>query len=382
MSARFSRTALAHALLAGLAPAVLSLPVAAEDYTRFEAGELEGRVTGRIQYDALIDSDAPDPQQDSGELRRLRLGVFGRYTDDWRYGVSVDFADDTRLRDLAIEYRGWPVRIEAGRLQEPFGLAEYGSSKDTLFMERPSPSALGPDYGLGATVNYRGSEAWAVSAGAFAASDHQQFGGDRNESSLTGRLTATPLRGDWLLHLGVGASQRRSEEPRGLRASGSAETVLVSGYTPASLRELGVDRYRLLGAEFALRRGPVLLQSEWIDLASDGVTEGSGVYAELGWAITGEKRDYSVRYGNFDGIEPRRPLTRGGWGAFEVGLRLSRTDFSDGGGSEGQVAGLAFNWYPVEQIRFSVNAQRVTLEVPGQPEIETDVIQGRVQAYF
>ena len=319
--------------------------------------------------------------EDDGEFRRARLGMRIRYDRDWVFTSSVDLVDKPRLRDLSLEYRGLPVRIEVGRFQEPFGLAEYGSSKDTLFMERPSPSSFGPDYGLGAALNYR-APMWAISVGAFAANDSPQFGGDRNESALTGRLNFTPLRGTPHLHVGASYSQRKSDETGGPRLRGSAETILVTGYTPRSLRDPLEDEYRVSAGEAALRVGSVLVQAEYFDVASDGVIEGDGWYAEAGWILTGEKRRYSTRFGSFDGVNPKRPIGRGGFGALEVGVRYSEADFSETGGDRGTVAGVALNWYPIENIRFSVNAQRVTFEELTLAEIETDVIQGRVQVYF
>jgi phosphate-selective porin OprO/OprP len=347
----------------------------------FSTGDVDWRVGARAQYDFLIDADAPEAQQDDEDLRRARAGFSATY-HDWRFVASGDFADRARVRDLSLEYRGWPVRIEVGRFQEPFGLAEYGGSKDTLFLERPSPAGFGPNYGLGGALNYRG-EAWAISAGAFAASDDTQFGGDANEEALTARLTLTPIReGAFLLHLGAGYTDRRSDDPDGIRITGSAETKLVTGYTPGSVRDLDEDRYHVAGAEFALRAGPVLLQSEYFDVGSPGVVGGDGWYAELGWAITGEKRDYSVRRGNFDGIEPTHPVTKGGIGAIEIGARYSNADLSDGGGDKSHVEGVALNWYPIAQIRLSVDGMRVTLEEVGLPKQETDVVQGRVQVWF
>lgn len=356
--------------------------IEAAPLNEFRLGQdLEVRVNARVQYDSLFHSDAPEAQQNDDDFRRARLGFSARYDRDWVFTASGDFVDKPRLRDLSLEYRGLPVRIEVGRFQEPFGLAEHGSSKDTLFMERPSPSSLGPDYGLGGALNYRGS-IWGLTLGAFAADDSPNLGGDRNESALSGRFTITPLRGNPLLHLGASYSQRKSEVNSGLRASGSAETFLVSGFAPRSLRDPLEDQYRLAGFETALRVGPVLVQGEYIDLASDGTVEGDGWYVEAGWILTGEKRAYGTRYGNFDGVAPKRPVSKGGFGALELGLRYSQTDFAESGGDRGDVAGVALNWYPIEQLRLSVNAQRITREEAGGTEIETDVIQGRVQAYF
>lgn len=374
-SIRFGACGLTLLALAGAAQAETLRPPA------LVIGDTEIRFNGRAQYDFTVSSDAPTVQQLDNDFRRLRFGLRARHAEDWIFTASADVVDKPRLRDLSLEYRGLPVRIEVGRQQEPFGLAEYGSSKDTLFLERPSPSSFGPDYGLGATAGYRG-RAWGVTVGAFVASDSPQFGGDRNEGSLTGRVTFTPLRGRELLHLGASYTRRESDDAGGLRLRGSPETILLAGFTPRSPRELLEDRYRVAAAEAAFRRNSLLMQAEYFDLASDGIIEGNGAYVEAGYLLTGEQRRYSTRNGNFDGVDPKRPLGHGGYGAFEVGLRYSQTDLSDAGGDEGQVIGAALNWYPYQQVRFSLNVQQIEIESPGVPDDETTLVQGRVQLYF
>lgn len=363
------------ATLALLALLTTSPALAAPQLPAF-VDDVQWQPRAQLQYDHLINSDAPEAQQTDGDFRRARVGVRARYQRDWVFTGSVDLVDEVRVRDLSLDYRGLPVRIKVGRFQEPFGLAEYGSSKDTLFMERPSPASIGPDYGLGAALNYR-APIWAATVGAFVANDSPQLGGDRNEQSLTGRFTVTPSRGRNLVHLGASISQRSSDAPNGVRLSGSAETILVSGLTPRSVRDPVEHDYRLVSAEFAYRRRSLLVQSEWIQANGDGVASGSGWYGEAGYILTGERRRYSTRFGSFDGVDPKRPVSGGGWGAWEVGVRLSDTDFD--GGDQGQVVGVALNWYPTGWMRASLNAQRVTLQEPGLPEAEADVIQARVQ---
>lgn len=55
-----------------------------------------------------------------------------------------------------------------------------------------------------------------------------------------------------------------------------------------------------------------------------------------------------------------------GWGAFEIALRLSRLDLTDGGvsGSRERNASVAFNWCLNQYLRISANVIKV-LEVDG-----------------
>lgn len=361
-----------------------------------EIGDLELRFNGRVQQDFLIDANVPAEDQDGGELRRARLGVRGKVADHWRFGVSVDLDNNNQtannqnngqliLREASVEYTGLPVRVELGRFQEPFGLASYGSSRSTVFMERPSPTQFGPDYGLGGALNYRGKR-YGVTVGAFTKTGGDFINGDRPEDALTGRVTVNPLRGDYLLlHLGASGSVRQTSDPRGLRIQGSPETVLVGGLTPRGVRVATANEYSLYNGEVALQGGPLLVQAEYIRANGEDGIGGDGWYVEGSWALTGERRDYSTRNGNFGGIDPRRPLFgrgRNGLGALEVGARYSYTSLVDGGGDQGRVYGAALNWYPHEHIRLSLNYLRVSREQALLPKEDANVIQARVQLSF
>lgn len=373
-----------HAAAADLVPA------------QVEIGDLSLRLNGRAQQDFLIDADVPAEDQDGGELRRARIGLRARYGKHWRGGVSLDIDNnndtanntnngDVILRDASVEYTGFPVRVELGRFQEPFGLASYGSSRSTVFMERPSPTQFGPDYGLGGALNYRGKR-YGVTVGAFTKTGGEFINGDRPEDALTGRITVNPLRGDYtLLHLGVSGSLRQTGDPRGLRIQGSPETVLVGGLTPRSPRVASANAYSLYNGEAAIQAGALLLQAEYIVANGEDGIGGDGWYVEGSWALTGERRDYSTRNGNFGGIDPRRPLFgsgRNGWGALEIGARYSDTALTDGGGDQGRVYGAALNWYPHEHIRLSLNYLRVSRQRFAEPKEEADVIQTRLQVSF
>lgn len=388
-SPRFKPIALAALLLTAPVHAANLIP------NDFSIGKVDFSVNGRVQQDFLIDADVPAEDQDGGELRRARLGLRAKWGDGWRAGISVDIdnnnnnANNTNngsliVRDLSVEYTGLPVRFEAGRFQEPFGLANYGSSRSTVFLERPSPSQFGPDYGLGGTANYRGKR-WGISVGAFT-SGGGELGGDRPEDAVTGRVTLTPLRGEEsLLHLGAGGSIRKTDDARGLRFQGSPETVLIGGFTPRSPRVLTADSYSLYNGEAAFQRGPFLVQAEYVVANGEQGIGGDGWYVEASYALTGERRAYSTRYGNFGGIDPRRPLFgsgRRGLGALEVGARYSRTSLTDNGGDEGDIYGVALNWYPHEHVRLSLNYQHLTLDRATQPSRNTDIITSRIQLSF
>lgn len=341
------------------------------------------RVYGYALGDFRLGDDTEAPVETfSSETRRLRLGAGFVVKDLWRLYASGEFSDEPELRDLGIEWRGWPVRIELGRFQEPFGLGEAGSAFDTLLMERPSATSLGPDNAPGLMASARG-ERWGLSAGVFHGDMKGQLGGDRLEDSATLRGTWLPVRvkqGYW--HVGAGASLRKSGDPFGLRLTGSPETALIIGLTPVSPLVVDEDRYRLWNLETALRFGPALLSAEYIGAHVDNGLEWDGWYVEAGWAITGERRGYSTRYGAIGNLYPRHPVTQGGLGAIEIAARAGETDFSDGGGDRGKSSAIGLNWYPVDLVRLSINGLHLERTDDLGEHRKGNFAQARVQLSF
>ena len=316
----------------------------------------------RIEEDVLLYKNTPDPAVTtrSTDLRRARLGLRLRWHDDWVFRAAGNFAHRSSLRDLWLEYRGWPVRIEIGRFPEPFSLGESISSSDTLIISRPSPTALGPDYGFGMGFNYRGGS-WGLSGGAFTRNAGYSLSGRYPENALDLRGTWRPLsREVGYLHIGASASLRQTKQGSGVQLFGTAESPLASGLAPRSALQPDTDRYRLLGGEMAIRLGPVLVLSEYIRAnVTSGGPSWHGEYIEAGWCLTGEQRAYSTRYGTVGGIRPARPVTSGGFGAWELAARWSTTDLREGGGDRGRVGSVGLNWYPIDPLRVGIGAQRV-----------------------
>lgn len=335
----------------------------------------------RLEEDGRLAGQASDgATTEASELRRLRLGLGLRWDSDWLVHVAGNFAHRASLRDLWLEYRGWPVRVDVGRFPEPFGLGESIGSADSMLSGLPSPSALGPHYGFGIGFNYRGTD-WGLAGGAFTGSAGPTLSGKYGEDALTGRATWRPLVGeDSYLHLGVSGSIRRTQPGTGVQLFGSAESPLLRGMTAQSSLQAQTDSYRLLGAESLVRVGSVILLGETIQAQiADGGPRWHGEDAEVAWCLTGEKRSYSTRYGTIGGISPNRPVDLGGAGAWEVALRWSRTELADGGGDRVQARSAALNWYPIDALRVSVLLLRAHLDPAGLDPREARLAQLQLQ---
>ncbi len=122
----------------------------------------------------------------------------------------------------------------------------------------------------------------------------------------------------------------------------------------------------------------------------------SGWYAQTSWAITGEERTYKGDKGLYDGIKPAKPVGQGGTGAWEIALRISDLDLSDGSlqlrnslwlpeinGGEERNATLALNWYLNNYLRTSLNYVHVMdIEGGSFSGKDLDAIQMRLQLAF
>lgn len=383
--------------------ALLVAPVFAAEPLKYSNGDFSLRVSGRVQGDALLGASVPSENTDNFLLRRARIGVTAQWGEDWRARVSADVAHGLRLQDAAVEYRGWPVWLEAGRIGQPFGLAQQTSSRDQPFMERPQATVLGTSYGLGVSANYRGDR-WALTAGVFghpgggaSSDDDYDDEGERirrnrpnaYDRAVAARVTYTPIRNDeWLLHLGGGLSWNQSEDGT-VRFRGSPESRLLQGLTVRSAELTGVDHVLLSNLEIGLRHGPVLVTAEAIqarvDTRRDPSPRFDSWYVEGSWALTGEQRAYSRRQGVFGGITPAHPFRLGqpGWGAVELTARYSATDLSDPrlGGDKGRVASVGVNWTPIDSWRVQLDVLDIERTRRGETKHD-NAVQMRLQYSF
>jgi phosphate-selective porin OprO/OprP len=139
------------------------------------------------------------------------------------------------------------------------------------------------------------------------------------------------------------------------------------------------------GAELALSYGPFNFQGEYMGAtyyrnagalavaarpasgAGINATGGtrlnfSGFYVYGSWFMTGESRAeaYNLKDVNsvaFEEIKILNPVSKGGWGAWEVGARYSQLNLNDSGilGGRQEDITVGLNWYPQKGFRLMAN---------------------------
>tara|TARA_R110001592_G_scaffold116059_6_gene317028 strand:+ start:2005 stop:3297 length:1293 start_codon:yes stop_codon:yes gene_type:complete len=348
----------------------------------FKADDFSFQVGGRLQLDAA----AYDAEQDGNEfgsgsrVRRLFLDVRGTAYEHWNYRFQYDFArpggSDTSargIRDAWIQYTGFAPAVTLGQFKEPFGLEHLASSLHATFIERGLTNAFTPDRRIGVGISDNGSQ-WTYALGAFGETAEGDVAGEGDEGwDITGRVTYAPLNSNGkVVHLGLAGRQHTPEDStNSLRFRERPE----SNVTDVRLIDTGtltdVKVIQFTGLEAAAVFGPFSLQSEWIgtQVSRDNGAEDldfSAWYAYASWFLTGESRPY--KNGIFDRIKPKSTVGQGGIGAWEVAVRYSQADLTDGSVIGGEEENLTFgvNWYAAQNVRFAANYIKVLeLDRPG-----------------
>jgi len=316
-------------------------------------------ISGRVHADYR--NYSPDVvAADTFDMRRAYLTTTGRMYDHITFDITGDFAQTTTPQlDVAwvnVAMTPW-AQLRFGQFKMPFSLEELGSSRFLDFQERSLVNGLVPQKERGAML--WGTPAQGVTYG-FAISTGQ--GKNNNDAvaaqaknDLIGRVAANFSElfelGGSVLHLG--ASYTDGSLPANFGLSQRTEGRGVTFFNTQAFSGTNVERTRM-GIDTAIAWGPVKIQGEYATANYQG-TSGSvdygrdmnAYYGEILWLITGEKYADSYRGNTFGRIKPNSNYTAGGggWGAFEVGFRVSSFDASDFNASNtsgtGQLAGTS-----------------------------------------
>jgi phosphate-selective porin OprO/OprP len=367
-------------------------------------GKYSIALTGRIHLDAgdyirvHPDSSATNPSNLSSgfNARRARIGVTGMAFGDWNYtfiydGGNANDATPKGIQTAQISYKGFKgASLEFGYSDTFFTLEESTNSNDLMFMERATPQVIATSFNAGdfranGGARFFGPRYWlgAYFTGPTQGQSHaltaEQFGAFQ-------RGTVQVLQGtDHSLHLGVGVSELLKAPNTGI---GTANSITLSDspelrVDPTAILTTGalgsvanpVTGGTVFNLETAAGYKNLFWQGEYFHYALDrrGLQQANfdGGYGAASWTLTGESRKYIPATGAYSAIIPDHPfsLTEGGWGAWELGARVSYVNLNDNftaglplAGQPSAVAGgsqtsytLGLNWYVNSNIRFMLN---------------------------
>lgn len=363
----------------------------------------DGRFTfhprGRVLADVSTTSGSryDDRNLAGTEFRNVRLGGEGAM-GDFVYKIEADFAgNDVALRDAFV---GWETKFDERNAGIYLGNKLNDRSIDGAtsitalpFAERNAvANVIVPQvgiYGLGLfasivgdnghlSVNIKGEDAGGND-------------GTRDDSLIyMARAHVVPLRSDdGFVHLGVWGFHERLNTSVDRLTQGDIEgsdfnqSLLVEPGTilgPRSDNGFGVEGGGVWHGLWALGEygerhirvtaAPKITQTAW--------SIGGG------WFPTGEKAPFSSRTGAWARPKVRRPVTEGGFGAFELAARYDSTDLTNASmGGRGHNLTLGSNWYFTDWGDLKLNWIRYTIrnpagDFPGRDAGSTVVLRGEV----
>lgn len=366
----------------------------------FEHLRLAGRIGVRLDLDAAAfdaDRSLGDDYDDGVAVRRARFYLLG----DLRFGIPVGYKFEFSiersrvfLNDFYLRFTParWVDTVDVGYLTPPMGLENVISSRSLTFMEIAAPiQALAPGFRSGVAAAGH-SEPWRLAwEGGIYSAGQKQISGDASSTSaqLVGRLAWVPWReaagvGPALVHLGLSAGYVVSGENR-IRYRARPESFIAPFAVDTG--DIDAESAVQVGLEAAWADGPLLLQAEGIQssVASvDGADHSfQGAYGLVAWMLTGEDHPYDATTGMFTRVLPRAPVTFApgtGWGAWEIGQRVSWLDLSDGDVRGGTMLTVTsgVTWHLNAQLRLAANY--VFAHVANHPEKgDVSIFQMRVE---
>jgi phosphate-selective porin OprO/OprP len=377
-------------------------------------------ITSRVHfdgggYDYHPNTAATVPQRlDNGvNVRRARIGVIGKFMEDWNYALIYDFggASDgfgstasaggvpvgflpggalSGIENAYLSYTGFKpfggkLAIEGGVMDLPYTLDEATSSNDVVFMERAAAGIAATNIAAGdfrsafgarwyTDTFWAGAYVTGPTTGAIHSASSINPPGTTEQYGVVARAAGQIVSGkDYSLHIG-GDAQWLLQPPHNLIAGTQTltlsdrpevridPTVLVSTGAIA-----GVSGAQVYSAEAAATYGPLFFQGEyfWFNVDRNAFAplpslKFEGGYAQAAYVLTGETHPYNTASAAYGGIVPANPFSlTGGWGAWEIAGRYSTIDLNDRLGAVTGVAGgrqtiytLALNWYVNRNVRF------------------------------
>lgn len=344
---------------------------------------MAGKLGAKFAVDgaAYVTDDDFTGFDDGIELRRARLYAKGdclllvpvSYELEIGYVPDSFYIENSYLEFYDLGFLDFLGSLKAGQFRVPMSLVNYGSSRDTMFMEPAAVvQALAPGVNAGVQVGrpvFDQRMTWAL--GLF--TDGVGVGSDFGEATkgfgrVVGRLTGLPVfsrdadhpESQRLLHLGLSSSAvyagQNAVRYRSRPESHLAPYVVDTG-------DINADEAFTVGAEAAWVNGPLCVQGEllhsWVGSNTGGDVDFGGFYGSVSWFLTGESRPYNRTQGIFERVVPQKNFNfgKGGWGAWEIAGRYSFVNLSSGNIEGGRLSMFmaGVNWYLHSHVKWRFN---------------------------
>lgn len=351
--------------------------------TRFRA---EMRTSdAAITKDVINDLDIP----------RKRIGVDGQILGALAFKVDRELDSTNPWRDAYVDViKLGEAQFRYGQFKMPFSIDETTGSLDLEFAYRSTTATLlAPSRARG----------WMVHGDTFDRAIGYEYGVFETDGSnalvrtsqqrvnsgetTAWRITSEPLHAmsGPLADLHFGYAKTTGDVPEG-ESGIKGRTVLGADFYKGDFLVFG--RRERKGYEFQWRPGPASVKMESITLTEERLGESventdlspyqvKGWYVSGSYILTGEKKILGPN-------RPDRPLGQGGFGAFEVAVRVERLTFGSiatGVGSRSpradilpantdKITAFSGNWFPNRWIKVQYSMFKETFSDPSTVEQE------------
>jgi len=380
-------------------PPPMALPMSYLDNTKFNKWDTE-YVSGIVLAAAVLDrmnwwsQDEGSKQQleqnlndfDGGEIRGFRIGAVGTFNFEkpWVYtifgatnafdkGFEVERQDSFTFFDYRLDIPVFEnMNLSVGKQKEPISMERIMSMVQLPMQERSSVSdAFLPSRNFGVVLSGTGeNQRWTWAGGVF--NDWIDTGTDIGQSAtqVVGRMTWLPFMTEDesnLFHLGLGLRQSNGKE--GVQFLTEPEFNKSPIFVDTG--PLDVNDGFQVNLEASWRKGPYWVHGEYvstdIDSPSNGDLDFSGYHVTGSWVLSGEMREYNKKSGIMGPIRVARDVYHGGWGAWELGVRYSSLDLTDGlvDGGEMDILSVGLNWWLSPVFNVNLNYRFVDNELGG-----------------
>ena len=370
--------------------------------------------------DGAAELEGERPQNRFG-FRRVRFGVKGDILEYMPYKIEMEFADpdDFEWRDVHIGFKTIPYvqTLLVGNQKRPYGLDHLNSSRYNTFMERPMfIDAFNDD------ARRLGIEAYGVSDSEMFNWRYGVFNGDKVQDSdalytsnnmqgeIAGRFASTlwypeEREGKDYLHLGVSGTVAFPDGSTDPRAANTArfrarpEARSIERWVNTDFIDTA-ETCELLGFEAVFNKGPFSLTGEWQNVWTQRDVGSSlhfwGAYGQVAYWLTGDYSPWSRKSGTLGRTKPIQGLysikdDEWGWGAWQVALRYSYSDMSNGDilGGVGQNITLSLNWWfnPNSRLQFNyihgeIDESQTLIDAGGDQVARYDIVGARFMVDF
>ena len=323
---------------------------------------------------------------DGGEIRGFRLGAVGtiNFKKPWVYtifgatnafdkGFEIEQQEDFTMFDYRLDIPIFKnANVSVGNQKEPISLERIMPMSNISMQERTSVSdAFLPSRSFGVVVSGTGEQQRMTWAGGVFNNWVNQSGGFRdNATQYTGRVTWLPMISDDesnLVHVGLGL--RHDDGKNGLRFL--TEPEFNKSPTFVDTDDIDSNGANWINLEAAWRKGPLWINAEYVDVAVDSPTFGdldfSGYHASATYTLSGEMRTYNRKSGILGQVPVAKTVNQGGWGAWELGVRYSTIDLTDGpvDGGEMDIWSFGIKWKLTPVFVVDANYRYIMLDRSG-----------------